>query len=84
MNQQPWWVHACHFIIFVCVAALLWMLLAYSNGADSPNLPISSSTAGLIAIAIGFCLLAWLVVRLITGQRGGLVDWLADLYSWRV
>ena len=82
MNEKPWWVYACQITIFGCGLALLWLLLDYSNGGDSPNMPMSSSTAGLIAVAIGLCLLGWLVVSLVTGKRGGLVDWVAVLFFW--
>ena len=82
MKERPWWMYACEIIIFVSAAALLWMLSACAAGGDSPNMPISAGTATIIAVCIGGCLLVWLVVRLATGKRGGLVGLLQDILVW--
>lgn len=82
MRDRSWWMYSCQIIIFVCTAALFWMLAAYAAGDDSVNMPISSFTAKVMVVCAGMCLLFWLVVRLATGRRGGLVDWLLEIMSW--
>jgi len=84
MEEKPWWAYACEIVIFACATVLLLVLLTYSDGPDSPHMPISSSTAGLVAVCIGFGLITWLVARFVTGKHGGLVGWIADIFSWWV
>lgn len=81
MEDKPWWAYACEIVIFACSLVLIGLLLLYAKGPDSPHMPFSASTAGLIAGCIGFGLLVWLVIRFLTGRRGSLVARLSDLFE---
>ena len=83
MQEKPWWVHACQFIIWVCSIALVGMMGLYFTNTHGPSLSFGTSLFVFASLfVVGSLVVSIVFIRRLRGESGGWLGVLADIFLW--